>query len=479
MPQPPISRLLVATFVVALPACKSSSSSSPGVSQAAQVIAPADAGPPPAPVAGRMRDEEVFSELRVYWTPAPRVDPKQTLHTTCARDAQGFERIDRLVALGDRRDVAEMYVARVALADFPVPDGEYLKSVGGVGLSPEQIAAVQKSEGPAIFDFAAPHAQAWPTLRDSAKLVDCLASATDGLIYDASTRELFTPAAWRARRLDGWKDGKSELSRHYVTHTYPDVGGYARAVTIGLERFGLPNLVINGVLPSQTQAAGVLIMLVAARLEVAQALPRDGRIDLDLDEPWAQAVLPADAPLLPGAQRKARLHVSESTPQPGDGDVRLWEIGFDGFPGADVHERQNAAFTQLFGKDDQATYHAHDDAELNAARERARARLPDVAARFRAGLAPGASLMVKAPFTVSKGNAGVEWMWVEVTEWKGHEIRGVLANQPNLLPELHQGATVKVRQDDLFDYRLEHADGTFEGGETDAILMKREPEKAQ
>jgi uncharacterized protein YegJ (DUF2314 family) len=63
-------------------------------------------------------------------------------------------------------------------------------------------------------------------------------------------------------------------------------------------------------------------------------------------------------------------------------------------------------------------------------------------------------------------------MWVEVSSWNDNTIVGLLANEPEDVPDLHAGATVKVNQKDVFDYILNKADGSVEGNETSKEIEK-------
>jgi len=101
---------------------------------------------------------------------------------------------------------------------------------------------------------------------------------------------------------------------------------------------------------------------------------------------------------------------------------------------------------------------------------RAKKRLPEIRKRFNAGLQPGEQIMVKAPF--ERPDGGNEWMWVEVSSWKGDVIVGLLNNDPVDIPDLHAGAEVKVRQSEVFDYLHYKADGTEEGNETGKEIAK-------
>jgi uncharacterized protein YegJ (DUF2314 family) len=104
--------------------------------------------------------------------------------------------------------------------------------------------------------------------------------------------------------------------------------------------------------------------------------------------------------------------------------------------------------------------------------KRVQARLPAIAAAFRKGLPLGDRLAVKAPFDTDDKN--VELMWIDVSGWEGDVVRGYLDNDPYYIKSLKAGAKVEVKQASLTDYVWSKADGTKEGGESSAILERRE-----
>jgi uncharacterized protein YegJ (DUF2314 family) len=65
-------------------------------------------------------------------------------------------------------------------------------------------------------------------------------------------------------------------------------------------------------------------------------------------------------------------------------------------------------------------------------------------------------------------------MWVEVSHWKNNRIRGVLENDPELVPDLHAGEVVEIREEDVFDYIHKYPDGRNEGNTTGEMIQKME-----
>lgn len=161
------------------------------------------------------------------------------------------------------------------------------------------------------------------------------------------------------------------------------------------------------------------------------------------------------------------LVVKQAQRDEGDPDNRLIELAFDRYSGGSVQERQDQFAGQIFGQKDESVAVRHGAAVLEASK-RAQAKFESYRKRFEAGLAPGEHIMVKAPFKTETG--GNEWMWVEVVKWKGGEISGLLRNDPDFVPGLHAGATVRVKQAEIFDYIRYTADGKEEGNETGPLL---------
>ena len=64
-------------------------------------------------------------------------------------------------------------------------------------------------------------------------------------------------------------------------------------------------------------------------------------------------------------------------------------------------------------------------------------------------------------------------MWVEITEWRGDEVKGLLQNEPVLVTHVKSGQLVTKDINLMFDYIIYNEDGTQEGNETGKIMMRR------
>ena len=166
----------------------------------------------------------------------------------------------------------------------------------------------------------------------------------------------------------------------------------------------------------------------------------------------------------------ACLNLKEAHLEEGDPRNRIIDLAFDRYEGNDKHAQQDAAFGWLFGWEDAVRNNVEHTDELLEESRKEKSKLPQLRKDFDAGLLPGEYILVKAPFDAPDG--GREWMWVEIRKWKRHAITGVLQNQPERIPKLHDGQVVQVQEEDVFDYVRHYPDGRKDGNTTGAMIQK-------
>jgi uncharacterized protein YegJ (DUF2314 family) len=357
------------------------------------------------------------------------------------------------------KDVADRY---------PAPDLKALQYFGR-GLSRQQALALQKSEQALVMDFGHSKAHVWSGLKAATEIVETVARETNGLIWDDETREIFTPDEWHKRRVVAWSGTIPDVTVHTTIHVY-NSGEYVRAITLGMAKFGLPDVVVQNFSWSLNQNMGHLVNAFSQSMAEGSQIATAGEYELNFrtikDRGMRDAYVKS---LKPNAKAVAHLVLMQGAPEEGDPRNRLVEIAFDKYPGVDVHARQDAMLSSLFGWEDAIKRIQHNE-ELTVASKQARAKLPALRKAFTEGLAPGEYIQVKAPFA-TPSNA-TEWMWVEIIEWKGSKIKGVLKNEPFDIPSLHGGQIVQVREEDVFDYLRRYPNGKEEGNETTKVILK-------
>ena len=357
---------------------------------------------------------------------------------------------------------------------FPVPHTEYFK-YSGRGLSPEDVPAVQQARQAHRLILVASRDEAWKHGRKFTELALEYAGLQQAFIWDSATREVFTREAWRKARLESWpEDGLPDIRKQITIHLYRenDDEPYLRAITLGMEKFALPDVVIERVIGSDNRSAGNLINVFCQTLAENPVVANGARHNLQL-ETLKTARLKAEYEelLLDKAEKVAALELLRGKPQEGDPDNGLIEISLRHGRGKTEDERRESVLSRFWGAADSIKAVKHTDAILEASK-RAREKLAQLRAPFVAGLKPGERLMIKGPF--ARDDGGKEWMWVEVTKWtNAKRLEGILQNDPFYIRSLKAGAKVTLAAEDVFDFIFYHGDGREEGNETGALLEKQ------
>lgn len=419
---------------------------------------------------GNPMRQQIACELAVFYPGKPLRNPSSVLDALLKEpEFSGFRRVKEPELPKSGMTVASRWVTD-AQKSYSPPDAEGLRYVGR-GLDAATAATLPGASSALVLDFGYRRENLWRAQKSALQLLSRLAHATGGVIWDDDTREVFSPETWDETRLQTWTEEIPALFQHFTIHIYRD-GEYLRAISLGMAKFGLPDIVVQETAHGWANPMTNLINLLSQSLAEGGTVGSGGRIDVEIQKvrnPETRAALSED--LKSGSTGRARLVLRQGKTEEGDPDNQLVEISFEEYQGPDVHARQAALIESLFGADrDETVSYDHDETVQEASRH-ARTKLPALRATFGRGLAPGESILLKAPFKTPDG--GHEWMWVEVTSWRGDDIRGLLDNQPNLVPGLHQGQVVKISEREVFDYLHRRPDGSEEGNETGAVLQRR------
>ncbi|MCE2596363.1 DUF2314 domain-containing protein [Motilimonas cestriensis] len=378
-----------------------------------------------------------------------------------------FDMVDELPESASK-PVLSHKIIKDLKASYPVPDASYLAYFGR-GLDKGQVTRIEKSNLAIIIDIAYPYNLSFAGLREATNSLYQFSESSGGVIWDSETRELFTPLAWKEQRIDSWGGSMPNVRDHTVIHAYKNNEG-VRAITLGMVKFGLPDIVVNDFSWSSNRSMGSLINLVAQSIAEGASLTKDGDLELNIgnlvETEYKTALIPT---LKKNAESKLLIQTGEGKWEEGDPNNYIIELLFQNIKGKSLSEKHESLLSSLFGSEDNISYVQHNSL-IMAASQRAKEKLNGLRSDFNEGLDPGKFIQVKAPFTTPEG--GTEWMWVEVLSWKDNVITGLLKNEPYSIPNLKGGAEVTVNQTDIFDYIINFPDGTSEGNETGALIEK-------
>ncbi|EOD79832.1 hypothetical protein D515_00965 [Grimontia indica] len=351
---------------------------------------------------------------------------------------------------------------------YPVPDMSYLAYFGR-GVTKAEAESIQGSKLAVVIDAMFPISTAIKNVYGLNNAVFRFANQEHGLIWDSETRELFSPIAWKEKRISSWdKSGFPVIEDQIVIHAY-QAGEGVRAITLGMSKFGLPDIVVDKFSWSLNGEVGSVINVVAQSIfEGTEVTDSFIRVDIDKlrDGEFKTRVKNS---LKENAVQRIDVGYREGKWESGDPNNYLIELTFDHIEGSSLSEKQSNFVHALFGWEDDIAYVRHNQL-IKEASKRAREKLPSLKKDFNEGLAPGEYIQLKAPFDTD--DEGVEWMWVEVLAWSNSEIKGLLKNEPYFIESLRAGMEVSINQDDVFDYIRTDANGNREGNETGELIQK-------
>jgi uncharacterized protein YegJ (DUF2314 family) len=415
---------------------------------------------------------DITFQFAIYYLPVPSNDANATLDVLLLDEFRGVQRVAELKSGAEGVCVASQLLTNVQESYSP-PSADSLKYFGR-GLSQEQALALQNSQQALMLNFGYSKKHVWDGMRSALQLTGALARQTGGILWDEATREAFIPDSWETNRITTWDADVPDISKHTVMHAYrKEEEGFVRAITLGMAKFGLPDVVIEDFSLSENRNIGHLINLFGQAVAEGATITRAGEFDLNIRTIKNYRVRdPQISSLKSNATAKAFLSLKEGRWEKGDPQNRLIEITFDRYSESDLHARQEKLLSTMFGWEDRVTGVRHNDEELQAASQRARGKLLALRLHFNKNMKPGEYILVKAPFPVPNG--GNEYMWVEVSSWNGNKIEGLLRNEPVNIPTLHGGQMVQVSEAKIFDYIHTLPDGSQEGNETGKLIESQE-----
>ncbi|WP_229263363.1 hypothetical protein [Duganella dendranthematis] len=286
----------------------------------------ADKFPPGAPMKG-----PVGFVYAIYFAKAPATGPMAALQKALAQQGGALTLVKDLSPAPAEAQLSALLEVDVQ-KNFTPPDLRMIQYFGR-GLSKEQSEEVQLAQQALVLEFRMPASPTYAGLRAADRLLLQVAEQTGGLLWDEETREILTAAEWRKRRVDGWQGDTPYVARHTIIHAYRE-DQLLREITLGMAKFGLPDVVVNEVAHSQNNQAGNLINILAQALAEGAAIGPGGTLTLNLKAIKHESVRGAQLPTLQdNATATAQLALYSGKPEEGDPRNRLLEIGFDRYPG--------------------------------------------------------------------------------------------------------------------------------------------------
>ncbi|MAG55721.1 MAG: hypothetical protein CMJ83_05475 [Planctomycetes bacterium] len=407
-----------------------------------------------------VRPSHVTFEYAIIWGAEPKRAPLPVLATVAKKKHPEMRIVARLEAAPD-----DLVLRAQMVPAYSAPDADRLARWGR-GLTTKQKKILPKSPTALVMTFRCPLREARSGLQIAATLVEYMARRSKGAIWDTTTGEVFGSATWRRTRLTGWLEDVPYISKEIAVDVQASDGIW-RAVSRGMSKFGQPDVAVGAFARIHEGVAKRLVILACQSLAESSAKWPTSSIKLDIDRiehfEVRKEILEA---LGKNASRKAIVQVQPAQRCPGDPPNGLIELMFAGAPSVPLHQRQESLFLHVFGEPKETRGKPTPREAEKLASRAARSRLfREIKPKFRNGVPPGETLLVKAPFKNRKGLK--EYLWVEVASWDISRVKGRLMNTPRDIPGMREGQEVEVKDAEIFDYKWYRADGRIEGNETE------------
>lgn len=298
-----------------------------------------------------------------------------------------------------------------------------------------------------------------------------LAEAVDGFVYDEVSRRIETAHEFVSHSVVAPLGTPAFAPRHIVVQFYRQEDGSARLLTLGMARFGSPDISIRGANMSSGPLLSGVINAVASSLARGKS-DRPVTVKLeDIAHVLGKKPSELGASSEAHGDREVNLDVAEPERIEGDPDNEMIELVPKG--GAS-RENWDVVVTNLFGAPPSVGT-AVDDRELANVATKARSELPSVIKRFEAG---GGELFIKGPFPIPPesrvdGGASTELLWISVASCDAKLCLGILSNEPSYATNFAAGKTTSVARAETVDWLLQQRDGGTAGGESIKVLKRR------
>ena len=362
-------------------------------------------------------------------------------------------------------DEAHVDIDRLTTEELVLPPKDTWDVVGA-SLTTDERASLDSRTTAIVVHTHGPGAPDHLPVRTCLAVTSVLAETLSGLVWDETTRRLLAPRDLLKQAITAPLGQPVLTPRHLVVQLYRQEDGTARMLSLGMARFGGPDLAVRGAAMADAETLALVIDAVAAKVAAgASALP----ISVSLDDVAKVTGVPTrDLSAEPARSQPAVLEAIEPARTEGDPDNELAEL----VPKGGVSgEAWASVLGGLLRRAPQVSYAAF-DAELTGIATRSRRELPEVVKRFERG---AGRLFLKGPFAAPGADAGAEWMWIEVRRCDARACTGPLTNTPALATNLAEGKPAAVQRAEVADWLLRLPDGGAEGGESIRALERRAP----
>lgn len=288
--------------------------------------------------AGELREREVAFQIAILPIRTSLRRPVDTVQKIAKRE---FPQL-RIVTRPDKDTPApSLYVSEAKV------DGISFQEITlfGRDLDHNSRVLLTRAKKALVLEFHLSPDASFEDLRRAHAIAHAVAAPVSAAIFDGETREYFSPAEWKLRRVSSWGEKLPQLPLQISIQASATPGGQ-RSVTFGMAKFGLPDVLIPEHPAHLRGPLATVINLVVQTLLERGELAREGRLVVDVETLQEPTIREEMKKLMRGnAAGETELVVGLSAPSERDPQNRLMELSFGDDPGV----AQERTIRELFG----------------------------------------------------------------------------------------------------------------------------------
>ena len=389
---------------------------------------------------------------------------KQKLNSDAITKQCDFGGIEKLSDFNSFTNKPSIIVKRQGLDLQPLPSMQALRFFGR-GFDQSNADRLLASDYSISLTGIGPFDKNHLLLKKITRCVDDIAKKHNAFVYDVSDSLTFTSVSFSKIR-------GQEITQDLLSTSQFGVRAYRvkrgiRSVSMGLGKFGQPNLVIENFSEHHMGYIDKLFTVVLQHVIESHEKALPGIITIDVNKISNPIVRQKYSSFIKlNGKGKAKIQLRKTKSLKGD-PANLLSIHFENSPGEGLWNEQAKLLKSVFGKDRDIS-NTSSSTNLQAAIASAKKRAKAILAKGYSLKKDGSRLLVAV--ALKRAN---EVVWVEVLKWEGSRGKGILQSNPIYTKSLKSGMKYNFNYASIMDFILYGPDGqVVEKGGVDELARK-------
>ncbi|WP_422379077.1 hypothetical protein [Marinicellulosiphila megalodicopiae] len=357
-----------------------------------------------------------------------------------------------------------VFISKNSLEELAVPSMQLLQYFGR-GFNQSQAEKIMSSAFSVSLVAMGPFDKQHSLFKTISKCAASMSNTYDSFVFDVADSLTFTPEAFQQIRLN-------ELNQNLMSAKQFGVRAYrveegVRSVSMGLEKFGQYNLVIENFSEHHMGYIDKFFNLVLQQVIESDHKITEGKLTIDVSTITNKHVRNNINEFI-DTNGTGKTTITLEIAKPLDGDPqKLLAIRFKSKLGEPLWTEQSELLKSVFGKD-RAVSNVTQSISLEAAIIEARNKARTILENGHTLEADGIRMLIATELTDAP-----EVVWVEVKAFNGTSGIGVLLSQPKSNDRLKSGSEYEFTFESIMDFKLYGPEGLIDQGGIDEIARSQ------